>query len=369
MNKTEYGNYAKLIAFFLVAALLVAGFGFATEGWWISDESNKLNNPNTNVDSNSPSKPNDDIPVIGEPEFKPPEFTNMITGLETTEELSRKRHYAFVLDPTSPLYGIYGNDMTMEFPTEDGGTRLLVFANDISKLRKIGSLLPTRSYISNLAKFFNSVIIAKGNDGKLSYDKCDMNGSIFDMSAHPGYSYTEYIQFTYTSGDLIDAGVYNANVNTSVSMEKSLPYNFTDFRSTLSIVGFNAKSVIIPYSQKSETELYYNADSGMYSFNKNGAPKSDMMSDKKITYKNVFVLFADTMTYEGQNGTEMVMNTIGEGTGFYITDGIGQNITWRSDVMGNMTFFNSNGEKLVVNRGNSYIGFTKSSKTNEVKFS
>ncbi len=368
MNKTEYGNYAKLIAFFLVAALLVAGFGFATEGWWISDNQN-IPSGTSDKDDLSGINPDEDIPVTVEPEFKPPEYTNLLTGLETTEELSRKRHYAFVIDPTSPMYGIFGNDMTMEFPVEDGGTRLLVFANDISNLRKIGSLLPTRSYISNSAKFFNSVIVAKGNDGKLHYDRCDMNGSFFDMSAHSGYSYTEYIQFTYTSGDLISAGVYNANVNTSVSNEKNLPYNFADFQYPLTPVGFSAKSVIIPFSEKSETELYFSADTGMYSFNKNGTPKSDMMSDKKITYKNLFILFADTMTYEGQSGTEMVMNTIGEGSGYYITNGIGQNITWKSDVMGNLTFYSSSGEKLTVNRGSSYIGYTKSSKTEEVKFS
>ncbi len=366
MNKTGYGNYAKLIAFFLVASLLVVGFGFATEGWWQQENEYDDSRPSDDKPS-ADAGTEDKLPAVSEPETKLPEFFNLLTGEETTEELSRKRHYAFILDESSPLYGINGSDILAEFPTESGETRILAFTNNTANFKKIGALSKTRHYISNVAKFFGSIIVSNGNDGYIDYEHCDMNGSAFDMSEHFGYCYTEYSQFTYTGADLLSAGLYNANVNTAVPSDISIPFTFIDYGKEIGEGAFSAKSVLLPFSQKSETELYYSQSSECYSFNKNGSPKKDMLSDQKIIYKNVFLLFADSLTYEGAENTEMVMNTIGEGTGYYISCGMGQKITWRSDVSGKMTFFNESGEKLTVNRGSSYFGFMKSAKLEDVK--
>lgn len=369
MINTGFGNYAKLIAFFLVAVLLIVGFGFASEGWWQEATTPTDNNAtNNNGNKNDPfintSQPDTEIP-----EIKEPEFINYITGIEASEQSARTRHFAFVLDPASPVFGISGSDLIAEFPTESGDTRILAFKNELSSLSKIGSLTKTRAYISNVARFFSSIIVSTGNDGTVNYDSCSTSGAMFDMSAHSGYYYTEYSQFTYTNGDLLSAGIYNANINTTAETEAKRPYDFVKYGSSLSKSGASAKTVIIPFSQKSETELYYSSVDGLYSFNKNGAPKNDMLNDKKVSFKNIFVLFADTVTYEASSGTELFMNTVGEGSGYYITDGVLRNISWKSDSSGELTFFDSNGNRLLVNRGSSYIGFTKSSKSGDVKIS
>ena len=372
MNTSIRGNYVKLIAFFLVAALLVAAFGFATEGWWegaaqdensskVDTDSNKADN-----DKNTEQEPENDQK---EPEIYIPEFTNALTGLETTEEASRKRHYAFVIDPESPLYGLSGADLIAEFPVENGTTRLLSFTNDLDTLSKIGSLTASRDYISNVAKFFNSAIISKGNDGILEYDSCNLLGSVFDMSVHTGYYYTEYAQFTYTNGDLVSAGLYNANINTTVSNDKTLPYNFVDFGKGSSIGPMSAKSAIIPFSSTLESEFYYSASTKSYSYSRNGVSKKDMLNDTPISFTNVFILLADTVTYEGSDSTEMVMNTIGSGKGYYLSEGTCQEITWESDINGTLTLFDQSGKMLTVNRGNSYLGFVKSSKSADIKIS
>ncbi|MBQ8321929.1 MAG: DUF3048 C-terminal domain-containing protein [Clostridia bacterium] len=372
MNTSIRGNYVKLIAFFLVAALLVAAFGFATEGWWdgttpdadsskVDADSNKADN-----DKNTQKEPENEQK---EPEMYIPEFTNALTGLETTEAASRRRHYAFVIDPDSPLYGLSGADLVTEIPVEDGTTRLLAFTNELETLSKIGSLTASRDYISNIAKFFNSAIISKGNDGKLEYDSCNLLGSIFDMSVHTGYYYTEYAQFTYTNGDLVSAGLYNANINTNTNSDKSLPYTFVDFGKA-SVTGSNsAKSVVIPLSSTLESEFYYSASTKSYSYSRNGVSKKDMLNDTPLSFTNVFILLADTVTYEASDSTEMVMNTIGSGKGYYISEGTYQEITWESDTNGTLVLFDQARNILTVNRGNSYLAFVKSSKASDIKIS
>jgi hypothetical protein len=94
-----------------------------------------------------------------------------------------------------------------------------------------------------------------------------------------------------------------------------------------------------------------------------------MLNDKKVGFKNIFILFTDTMTYEGTSSTEMVMNTIGSGTGYYLSNGVGQSLTWESDVSGSLSFYDETGSKLTINRGSSYLGFVKSAKAADVKIS
>ena len=369
MKKTAIGNYAKLIAFFIVAVLLVLGFGFTTEGLWNNEDSSDTpatsnQQQNNIIQSEKPSEPKDETPSV-----KLPDYYNFLTGLESSEESSRKRHFAFVLDATAPLYGASWCDVIAELPTEENGTRFLAFTNTPEKLSKIGSITSTRAYISNVARFLSSVIIAHGNDGDIEYESCQISGSFFDLKAHSGYYYTEYSQFKYTNGDLINAGIYNANVNTTAEPNGSLPFNFVEYGKKINHSTQSAKSIILPFSDKSETELYYSATENAYTFNKNGTLKTDTLTDKKISFTNVFILFADTITYEASSSTEMVMNTIGEGSGFYATDGYCQSITWESDSSGNMIFFDTLGNKLTVNRGNAYIGFVKSIKAESVQIS
>ncbi len=369
MNKARYGNYAKLIAFFLVAVLLIVGFGFATEGWWQdSEETNKLNG------SDKPKEDETDAPSMetdtpDKPVILTPEFTNSITGLEITEDAARKRHFAFVLDTDSPLYGISFCDMIAEFPTENDSTRLLAFTNTPEKLSKIGSIAPTRAYISNVGRFFSSIIVFNGNDGAAISESCDTRGSAFDLSERSGYYYTEYTKFTYTNGDLISAGIFNTNINTTAEKEANIPYVFADFGETVTLGTSTAKTVILPYTDRSETELYYQSTEKCYTLNKNGSAKNDILNDKKTTFKNLFILFVDTVTYEAQNSTELVMKTVGSGNGYYVTEGYSTAITWVTDSDGNMTMYDNDGEKLTINRGSSYIGFIKSSKSSEIKIS
>ncbi|MBO5314882.1 MAG: DUF3048 C-terminal domain-containing protein [Clostridia bacterium] len=369
MNKARYGNYAKLIAFFLVAVLLIIGFGFATEGWWQDAEPLDSDNTSDNLKDNNTIDTSTDTNPPTPPEIVTPEYTNSITGLEITEEEARKRHYAFVLDTDSPLYGISSCDLVAEFPTENDSTRLLAFSNIADKFSKIGSISPTRTYISNVGRFFSSIIIYNGNDGTAVTESCEIRGSAFDLSERLGHSYTEYTKFTYTNGDLISAGIFNTNINITAEKDAKSPYNFVDFGSMLSLGGTAAKTVILPFSDRSETELYYKSTDKCYTFNKNGSAKNDMLNDKKTTFKNVFILFADTVTYEAQETTELVMKTIGAGSGYYITEGNSIPITWESTSDGTMTMYDKDGEKLTVNRGNSYIGFIKSSKAENVKIS
>ena len=366
MNTQKNGNYAKLIAFFLVAVILVGTFGLAAEGWQSTSENES---DSGKVDNNSDKADENKDDENKEPEVYIPEFVSSLSGLEVTEAISRQRPVCFVMDSSSPLYGISGAEVVVEIPTEDGKTRLLALSSNARELGKIGSLAPTRGYISNIAKYFGAVLVSAGEDGSVQYDSFDISQSHFDTTENTGYSYTEYTHFVYTNGALIGAGLANSNIGTALNNHQQTPYKFSEFGAGKILGTTVARSVILPYSPSSGTELYYSEEEEKYILSKGGVQKTDMLTDKALSYDNVFVLFSDTVTYESALGTEMVMSTATGGAGYYISAGYATAISWQVSSSGNITFFDASGAKLTVNRGTSYVGFIKSSLANSFKFS
>ncbi len=365
MNKAKSSNYTRIIAFFLVAVTLLCTFGFAAEGWQSEQnetDSGKIDNSSDETDNNKENEPQT-------PEVHIPEFMNHLTGLETTEELSRSKTTCFIMDATSPLYGISESDLIIELPIENGNTRLAVFTSNYKVLGKIGSITKTRGYISNLARYFGSILISEGCDDTVDYDSIDVTSSHFDLSVNSGYHYTEYSHFTYTNGALISAGLSNTNIGASPAKNTSLPYLFTEFGAEAIRGSEQARSIVLHYSDTSESALHFSDVNGKYVLSRNGTIKTDMLTDSSVCFDNAFVLFADSVTYESSESSELVLDTYGKGSGYYFTGGGAKAITWEKDVSGNMKFYDETGNTLVANRGTSYIGFMKSSTKSSLSFS
>ena len=370
MNSTKTGSYSKLIAFFLIAVILLCTFGFAVEGWQtgdqeLSDAAGNNSGENTANDSDSELPPEEETAKPAEPII--PKYINALTGLEITEDESKNSHICLVFSANTPLYGISSSDILVEIPTEGDTTRYIVFTSNAKKLGKIGYISPTRAYIYNISNFFNIPLISYGNDDSLVYDSLS-HSSHFDLIKYSGYHYTEYSLFNYTNGDLLTAGLNNSGIGNMVTLP-TLPYKFNNFGNANIIGSISAKSVTIPISSTATTEFYYSASDEKYTMRQNGSVKKDLLNDYALSFDNIFILSADTVTYENENSTQMIMNTLGSGKGVYISHGSAQSITWTTDSHGDLTFYDEAENQLTVNRGSSYIGYIKSSKIFEISIS
>lgn len=343
MNTKRTSNLLRSIAFFLTGVILVCTFGFTVDGWLVGDE----------------DTPTQDFPADGEiseeviPEIPTEEekvtYHNKITGLETVEELSNIAPLAYVMEKNSPLFGLSGADVIIDIPTE-GENRLITIRTDNRNLWKIGAIAPGRGYISSLAGFFGASIVSLGNDDIIEYDSCTPP-SIIDVS---GLSYKEYNSYTYTNSDLLKAGI------TEHEFTATLPYihakigENTMFEATASKVTFET------------TELVYDEETSSYIWYENGEAQRDLINGQALSFTNCLILFADSVIYDNQNGTQMVMNTIGTGSGYYLTNGTYTKINYTSSQSGSMTFYSQTGEQLTINRGEIYIRYLKSSMKNQI---
>ena len=372
MKWLQNGNLAKLVAFFVIAVVITCTVSFAANGWqsFINNEpdSDKIttenNSENNKVDENNDGKTEVDVPVI-QPNQK---YYHAITGLETDAANLSSKNICICLESNDPLYGISSSYLTIEFPTEYGTTRFLCFTDEAKTLGKLGSIAPSRGYISNLAAYFGGILLSYGFDDTFEYEHTTPTGGL-DFKATSGYCYTEYNSFVYTNGDLVNAFMNNSGVNQAVNQANSLPYTFSPIGERVHLGGGSAQSISISFSDSCDTVMNYSTADNKYVMHKNTSQKKDLLNDKELVYDNVFVLYANTTTYETESDTQLIVDTFSSGTGIYASGGEYIEITWQRDSSGNLLFFDTNGQKLTVNRGTSYIAYAKASLKSSVQIS
>lgn len=369
MKSKKTSNHLRPVAFFLIAVALILTIGFAAFGRQTTDNSGNngevdINSDKADQNTQSQQNPTTDTPSTDVPYT--PKYVNYLTGLECSESISTSKPLVFLMSSASPNYGISSADMIIELPTETNETRLLSYVTKDKLPTKIGSLSPTRGYIDNLINFFGGFLISNKRDDFVKYDSYDIKSSYLDLSEKFEYGYTEYTQYLYTNNELLNSAFSSTDSLTAEEQGK-FPYAFSNYDSAAVSGDSHAVNIIIPYAESNETSFTYSEESNTYLFLKNGQQKRDLLNDKKVEFKNVFLLFADATTYETASNSELVLDTISGGAGIYFTEGTSIRFTWSTDTEGKMIFTAENGDILTANRGTSYIGFMKSSRMSDVK--
>ena len=368
MNKTKTSNLLRSIAFFLTAVVLCCTFGFTVDGWIPSNLANEcVYADNSSLyysdafqpDNSSTNEENESL------DSSEKIYVNPFTGEKTESISSTKGSYAFVFDSCSALYGIEKADVLIEMPIENGSSRYVAISTDYDDLWKIGSIAPTRGYISNIAKYFCATLLSNGTDDQVSYNSCDITDKHFDFSINSSYCYTEQEKHVYTNCQLVSSAV---TMLTPYDNSDKVPFTFAE-ENQIASGEITAKSIMIPTAEAFKTQLIYNSTSCKYSIIKNGEICKDFLSTKTLDFTNCFVLFADSTTYDNSSCNQMIMETIGSGKGFYITNGTATEIKWVGTIEGNLSFFTEDGSELIVNPGRSYISFLGTSKIDNIEFS
>ncbi|MBR3681172.1 MAG: DUF3048 C-terminal domain-containing protein [Clostridia bacterium] len=359
MKLAKGGSLLRLVAFFVIAAVLTCTASFATSGWqsFVENEPNSDDAAAGAPSSGEVDENTDGSNSQGEITNPEPTVKHYLTGYTISPSESGNAPISFIYSSDSPLYGISNAFLTVEIPTEGGQTRYLSLFSRGTYLGKIGSIAPTRDYISAINKALGSMLIARGGDDSFEYSDTELE--YLDIIESGGYSYTEYTEFHYTNSDLVEALIKNSGQSRLLGDTVKAPFIHSDTE----IRGSEAAlSVIIPYSDSNGSQLIYSASEGKYTLYKGANPVRDLLNDRLCTYDNVFVLFADALTHETAEATETILDTVGGGSGYYFTRGTAIKISWATDELGNLVFFNEHGGVLSVNVGTSYVAFEKSSR-------
>lgn len=115
-----------------------------------------------------------------------------------------------------------------------------------------------------------------------------------------------------------------------------------------------AESINLPYSGKYKTSYKYNEENETYEKYINSKPHT-MQSGKTVEVKNIIIQkIPDSSLGDGTDRRNV--NTTGSGTGYYITNGKYEKITWsKSSRTGNTTYKKEDGTTLLINPGKTII--------------
>ena len=348
MKNTKTSSLLRLVAFLLITVVLIGVVGVISEG--IEKEPN--GDIQNNTDNNIPSPPATDIPAVNI------QYENYLSGLLCSKEESDTIPLCYMMHTSGALYGIKDAELTIEFPVENGQSRLLVYTSKTSHLGKIGSVASARMYLASILSTFGGILVHNSVDDTILYTDTRIENSI-DISKSNVYSYTEGHGLIYTNASLITNALEDLKFTTQQITKPSLPFVFDNNYESIVRGQYPCRNIHIPMHANNNLSLIYDITTREYMIEQNGTLRMDSHTGEYVSYKNAFILFSNTTTYERAETTELVFEVEEGGTGYYFTEGAMEKIIWETDGDGHLVFKNLSGEKLTVNRGTTYISFYK----------
>ncbi|WHH61502.1 DUF3048 domain-containing protein [Petroclostridium sp. X23] len=138
--------------------------------------------------------------------------------------------------------------------------------------------------------------------------------------------------------------------------------NFQYASSELTLAdGASARKIEIPYSRYHTTAYEYDETAKLYKRWMRGTPHALSTSDNAVSTKNIIIQYVKNY-YLGDgepNIGRQQLDTVGTGTGYYITNGKTVKINWKKDKRSSKTLYtDEQGHEIQLNDGQTWIQIT-----------
>jgi hypothetical protein len=256
-----------------------------------------------------------------------------------------------------PQAGLESAKIVYEIIVEGGSTRFLALFDDY-KIEKVGPVRSARHYFLDYAlehdaiychcgwspkaqsdipalgiKNINGIL---GNDGNAYY-----RDRTYDNSWHN--LYTSLPRLT----DMAKKKGYSLELK-----NKHLSYSEEEY----DLNGEACETVVIPYSNLYKVKYEYDEENKVYKRYVNNREHISQINGI-LTAKNIIVYKVSNYELnDGENKGRQEISNIGQGTGYYISNGQAVEINWSKSSRGAKTIYTTtDGKELLLNKGNTYI--------------
>lgn len=293
-------------------------------------------------------------------------FYAPFSGLEVTEERSKKRPVAVVIEnhPNSrPQSGLNKADIIFEAVAEGGITRFLAVYQSREGGNEIGPVRSARSYYVEWASFFDALFAHVGGSqealrviNRLSVDSINQffMGDFFwrdnrRFAPHNVYTTTEKIREAATT----------KGYRTIIEDEFSYLFKEDVDKESRPI----GQKVTVNLTGGYAPTYEYSPQCNCYHRFIMGAPQKDRSTAENIFTKNIIVAFSDVSKLNIRGEAYSVIRTTGEGEAYIFQDGkkiVGE---WRQKSGDIVRFYDSTGAEVRLNRGSTWINVVDKSTT------
>lgn len=252
-------------------------------------------------------------------------------------------------------------DIIYECMVEGGITRIMPIFSDYEALEKIGSVRSARHYYINIANEYDAIYVHYGQSApakkRLEKGAIDnINGLTYDAGFYRDNSRVAPHN-AYTTGERIVKGIEDFKYSNKYPEDHEKVLTFNDEDTDLEN-GETASTVHVNFSAYSQPYFIYNAETKLYERYEYNAPQIDELEaegENVLTFKNVIVQMSSYECINQKNDLQE-LTQVGEGKGYYCTNGKAIPITWKKESKGNPTkYFLEDGSELLLNPGKTWI--------------
>lgn len=173
----------------------------------------------------------------------------------------------------------------------------------------------------------------------------------------------DYEHRGFTSMELIKKGIAKRGYSDQSTKDTLLNYSVDNIDLSKLEESEAADEVIIPYSNSITTSYKYDAKNKVYLRYVNNKEHTDYVTKEQYTAKNIITYKVSNQTIKGDDKNRQELDTVGSGSGYYISNGYAVPIKWeKKDRKSQTVYTYMDGSEIDVNDGNTYIQIQPASK-------
>lgn len=307
-----------------------------------------------------PPKVVENIPEQSQPEPPPPPEPIYwpYTGLEAPSETdAQKRPLSIKIENSNvarPQMGIASADVVYETETEGGITRFnCIFQSELPK--RVGPVRSVRHSDLWVIPQYDGLFFFSGGKDELVRKVTADNVSMSHSAAANLYKRVSFRRSPHNLYlDLEDAYSVAEGKGYAITTNRAgLAYGEPD----LSAVQ-NATTVNIPFSGYATIEWTYDAEQGVYLRSNNGKAHLDADGDRRISAKNVVVMWADYPRAPGSDASGPTTYDVvlgGSGTAAIFKNGNRTDVTWTAERNEPPSFKDASGNAVTLSPGKTWF--------------
>lgn len=302
-----------------------------------------------------------------ENDIKEPVIVEPVKKLNIINEDSNSRNIAVMYNNISNVWGYQSGlqdaYLVYEIIVEGGYTRLMAVFKDADTDR-IGSVRSSRPYFLDFALENDALYIHYGASNQALNDISSLgvnniNGMYYEKAFWRDRTLglaTEHTAFT--SMEKINDAVNEKGYRTTTEVKPVLNYSVDEIDVSTMDGAIPANKVFIEYSYSRTTTFDYDLENKVY-LRTQGTSKGDFKhidyeTKEQYTAKNIITYQVKNYRIDSKDRQEL--ETVGGGSGYFITNGYAVPITWEKRTRTSQTIYRYlTGEEIKVNDGNTYI--------------
>lgn len=300
---------------------------------------------------------------------------SFLTGEYVSQKRAEKRPVAVMYNNiinAIPHSGLSNAEVVYEAPVEGSITRLMGIFDNYDKLEKMGSIRSSRIYYCYFALEWDAFYCHFGQSKyALDFLKSGEIDTVNSLTAGNNFYRTSdrvAPHNCFISGEKINEAIESLEYRKKYEDSYTGKFQFTEPDTTVELTSDKVAIKVELGYPINQPWFEYNSEDGQYYRYQYEDKHIDDQNNEQLHCSNIIVQFVDSSIYP--DGKSLDITLTGTGSGWYITRGKAQKVTWKKEEkQGQTKYYDKDGNEITLNTGKTWICVVQNEYSDDVKFS